>query len=439
MTSSPRQSAWQSTSLAITGGIALGGSVRVAGSKNAFHKLLAGCIAVPGVHHLLRPPTAGDADALLAMVELLGARVQRGPGELLVDTRNLTSASLDATVSEQSTGSFLFAGALLTRFGEADIGPPGGDRLGPRPVDRHLAAFRELGVQTGRHGQQYVMSATQLHGARIHFERDTVNGTTNAVLAAVGALGETVIEHASIDPDVQSLVAFLDQAGVPVATDLASGSVSVVGPFHGEANTHFTVPPDRNDAATLAIAAMLTHGQLELDGITTSALEPLASDLRQTGLVIDDQPGGSMIVQGARWQTGTPLHIRSGPYPGFLTDWGPLVQVVMTQLRGISSFDERVFVSRFDHLSELERMGAQIRVSGSVAHIGGPMRLRGACVAGQNLRGAAALLLAGLIAEGRTTLRGAEHLYRGYDDLIGRLQTLGAQIVSAEWSGALAP
>jgi UDP-N-acetylglucosamine 1-carboxyvinyltransferase len=391
-------------------------------------------VVVPGIHELRNVPITGDAGALLSMITMLGGTSKRHQDRVVIDTRGINSKPLAANVTEQSTGSFLFAGALLARFRHADLGPPGGDRLGPRPVDRHLSAFEDLGVSVSQQDREYALSAPQLHPAAIQFDHDTVNGTVNATLAALGARGTTTIDGASIDPDVLSLMGFLQEAGAQVDADVARSRITVQGPYDGMCDTRFAVPADRNDAATLIIAAALCRSTITLRGITTAELSPLLHVLGTIGLRVSDTAHGSITVRGEEWRNRRPLHVESGPYPGFLTDWGPLIQVLMTQLHGVSTFTERIFTARFRHLDEIHKMGAEVHrdsATALTAYISGPTRLHGATVVGQDVRGTAALLLAAMIADGETVLHGVEHLDRGYDDLTGRLQNLGAAIERA--------
>jgi UDP-N-acetylglucosamine 1-carboxyvinyltransferase len=414
----------------------LTGTINVAGSKNAFHKLIAGCIAVPALHHLLAVPRTGDADALLGMAQLLGAKVTRKDLNVVIDSRSLTPQALGAEDTTKSTGSFLFAGALLGRFGHTEIGPPGGDQVGARPVDRHLEAFKALGARVEKKGPAYDISAERLTAGDVTFKRDTVNGTANTVLAAIGIEGTTTISNPSLDPDVVALIEFLRAAGYSIYS--RNDCLVVRGRTPVRQETYFRVPPDRNDAATVITAAALCRGRVDVTGITSSALGPFLDALLSAGVVVEDR-SDRLVIRGDLWQSGPAIHVESAPFPGFLTDWGPLVQVLMTQLRGVSTFCERVFTDRFGHLDEMQHMGAEVDIRAAkvseqtsehwlTAYIGGPVRLQGASVTGRDLRGVAALLLAGLVAHGTTVIEGAGHLNRGYEDLVPRLRRLGADI-----------
>lgn len=444
MTPSNVPSSQQSSQITIAGDAHLSGVVPVAGSKNAFHKLIAACIALPAVHHLRGVPQTEDARSLVAITKALGAEVTLDTyrSVLTLDSTRVHPEPLASSLTRHSTGSFLFAGALLGRFGLAEVGAPGGDEIGSRPVDRHLDAFQSLGATIEQERSGYRLFAEPLTGGLIRFERDTVNGTANAILAAVGAQGSTTIEGASIDPDVLTLIDFLRRAGVSIETT-SPGSLHIVGRETTVPATSYAVPPDRNDAATLAIAGALCGGEVEIVGIGREPIGPLIAALELAGVPIDSTTS-SLVVHGNAWHGGGALQLTSGPYPDFLTDWGPLVQVFMTRLSGRSTFHETVYSARFSHVAELAHMGAVVSLDdtrstaaygfteaspgGQVVQIEGPTRLHGTAVTGDNLRASAALLIAGLIADGHTTLRGSEHLVRGYDNLIKRIRDLGADI-----------
>jgi UDP-N-acetylglucosamine 1-carboxyvinyltransferase len=444
MNTRPTSGIWRPDQIRIHGHARLAGAVTIAPSKNAFHKLIAACVAIPAIHRLDRVPLSDDARSLITMTESLGAIVELDTKHetLTLDSTQVSPEPLEQELTLQSTGSFLFAGALLGRFGLAEIGPPGGDQIGARPVDRHLDAFSQLGATVEPTGARYHVSGPLLGGS-VRFARDTVNGTANAILAAVGARGRTVIEHASVDPDVLALVDFLRSAGATVDATL-HGRVTVDGSPDFAATTRYEVPPDRNDAATFAIAGALCGGRVELRRIGPTPLLPLLNALEEAGVVIEST-ADHIVVRGDIWAGGPPLHIVSGPHPGFLTDWGPLTQVLMTRLSGVSSFHETVHSARFSHVAQLAKMGAVVGVDdappeaadygfpdqsrdGEIVHIGGPTPLHGALVVGDNLRATAALLLAGLIADGETFLDGSEHLARGYVRLVERLRELGADL-----------
>lgn len=428
--------------LNVAGGGLLTGETSVAGSKNAFHKLLAGCILVPGKHELRNVPNSQDAAALMRIAETLEASVSFDlPARTMrIDSRRVVSRVVPASQSSKSTGSFLMAGALLGRFRRASVGPPGGDQIGERPVDRHIDAFEQLGASARRRGLEFEIEADKLRGGSVTFEGDTVNGTANAILASLGASNSTTISGASIDPDVIALVRFLRAAGAHVDV---SGNTIQVSPISGEPrDVVFDVPSDRNDAATLLVAGALCGSELVIVGAPLDEVTALLKVLREMGAVAE--VSGDRIRIGKIERGGKAVRLVSGPYPGFPTDWGPLIQVLMTQVSGESVFIEGIHSARFSHVRELQVLGARARLStlsdaeASAARVDenrqqklvihGPTKLVGSAVEADNLRAAAALMLAGLVATGDTMLRGADHLLRGYDDLVARLKACGAQI-----------
>ena len=430
--------------LIIQGENSLHGKIEVAGSKNAFHKLIAACMLIPGEHTLRRVPNSSDAESLVAIAERLKARVDWDrPGRVLrIDSRRMSPEILLPELTSKSTGSFLFAGALLARFNEVLIGHPGGDDIGVRPVDRHLEAFRALGAEVSTQGDLYDIRAMPLHAGSVSFERDTVNGTANAVLAALGARGKTTLAGASTDPDVLALLDFLRLAGQRISWHESTLVVDGAG-LRATVSVDFEVPPDRNDAATLLVAAALCGDRVEIVGLRGEAMAPLLECLEYAGTRLE-QHGASVTVSAPEVASRRAVNVATAPFPGFSTDWGPLVQVLMTQLPGVSTFHETVYSNRFQHVGELQRMGASVEVDsavndadyvftetstiGQIARFTGPSRLHGAAVPGENWRATAALLLAGMVASGETRLAGADHLSRGYDELIPRLAAAGASL-----------
>ena len=429
----------------IQGGRPLQGEVRIQGAKNAAQKILPATIVFPGTYVLTHLPRIADTAALIEILRFLGAEVTfLDPHVVRINTESVVTKELPPELTALSTGTFLFAGALLSRFGEVKLWHPGGDTIGTRPVSWHLEAFRRFGAFISEGRASYHIRAPHLRGTSISFPRPTANGAVNALLVAVRAAGETIIDNVAPEPEIQNAVAFLQAAGATIAWKEA-GRLQVQGTTHGRGASSITIIPDRNDAATFAIAAVLGHGPVQLRDVAPSHLSPLLKVLEQIGATCDAQLDETTLTIGCEALKPTTLQLTSRPYPGFSTDWGPLIQVLMTQLPARSSFHETIFSQRFTHMDALIRMGASIeplhlsaeenlyhfpRLSTSfhAIQIHGPRQLHGTTVHANDVRAGAALVLAGLVASGITTITGIEQVQRGYEAFAERLAALGAAI-----------
>ena len=442
--------------IVIKGGFPLHGEVTIQGAKNAAQKILPATIVFPGDYILKNVPLIQDARALIDILIFLGATVDFVEEHVVrINTENVSTKEIPSEVTATSTGTFLFAGALLSRFGEVKIWHPGGDRIGKRPVAWHLAAFQKLGASVIEEQSYYEVHATKLMGnCTIPFARPTANGTVNAVIAAVRAHGETLIENVAPEPEIQNFIEFMQNIGANVEW-MGENQIHVKGVEQGKGSGEIEIIPDRNDAATFLLAATLGHGPVTLHPLHQDHLRPLLDTLKRVGVRFEacsHQRDQSLTVQCDKLRE-TDLHIMSCPYPGFSTDWGPMMQVLMTQLPGTSSFHETIFSQRFAHIEELIEMGAEIHYRDTpsdesmynfvrtpgifhAVQIQGPRRLHGTAVTANDVRAGAALVLAGLVAEGVTELNGVEQIGRGYEMFAERLNQLGASIKYVQGSRA---
>jgi UDP-N-acetylglucosamine 1-carboxyvinyltransferase len=432
----------------ITGGFPLQGEVTIQGAKNAAQKILPATIAFPGEYVLKNVPLIQDARALIDILIFLGGKVEFiGEHTLRINTENVCTKEIPPEVTATSTGTFLFAGALLSRFGEVKIWHPGGDRIGKRPVTWHLAAFEKLGASVVEEQSYYQVQAAKLTGnCTISFAKPTANGTVNAVIASVRAHGDTLIENVAPEPEIQNFLTFMQNIGANVKW-IGENRIQVKGVKQGNGSGEIEIIPDRNDAATFILAATLGHGPVTLHPICQDHLRPLLDALKEVGVhfkASTPQGDQSLTVQCDELHA-TNLHITSRPYPGFSTDWGPMMQALMTQIPGKSFFHETIFSQRFAHMQEFIRMGAEIRyqdIPGAdhlynfvrtpglfhAVQIQGPSRLHGAAVHANDVRAGAALVLGGLVAVGVTEVTGIEQIERGYEMFAERLNQLGASI-----------
>jgi len=414
--------------LVVIGGRPLRGRLRVQGSKNAALPLLAACLLADGPCRLLGAPAVGDVDAMVAILEHLGARVRRSAGpsgvELEVDPRTVAGYEVPEGLMRRLRASFFVAGPLLARFGRAEVALPGGCDLGPRPVDYHLRALEALGARVRVEGGRIRAEAARLVGAEVFLDQPSVGATEHAMLAGVGAEGTTVIRNAAREPEVVDLQAFLVALGARVR-GAGTSVVTVEGPAPMGSAAHEVIP-DRIAAGTWLLAAAVAGGEVELEGAVPEHLGALRAKLRDAGFA-PEAAGGTLRLRAAGRARAT--HLQTQPYPGFPTDLQNPFLALLVTADGTSLVTETVFDHRFRVVEGLLRMGADVRVYGRVAVVRGVPRLCGAAVAApQDLRGAAALALAGLAAEGATVVHAAECLDRGYEDFAGTLAALGAEV-----------
>ena len=410
----------------VEGGNRLQGTARVHGAKNSVLPILAATILCPGESVVHNCPDLSDVRASIAILEHLGCRVERAGDTVTVDASALTGRDVPDALMREMRSSVIFLGAILARLGEAIMSFPGGCELGPRPIDLHLAAIRSLGAQVREQGGELHCSAAGgLAGCEITFSIPSVGATENAMLCACGAEGVTVICNAAREPEIVDLQAFLRALGADVR-GAGTSVITVRGKKPLRGGEH-TVMPDRIVAATLLTAVAAAGGEAELLGTDYRQLSTVTDVLTEAGCRIRSGSDSIHICREAPLRGVRP--IRTAPYPGFPTDAQPPVMAALCRGTGTTVFVENMFESRYRHVDELSRMGADIRVEGKVAVVCGVERLHGAALQAADLRGGAALVVAALGAEGRSEITGLHHMDRGYYGLEDTLRGLGADIV----------
>lgn len=430
----------------IRGGRPLSGDVTVGGAKNTAFKLMIAALLAEDVSVLENVPDVGDTRTVADMIRALGGRVQwEGARSLVLDARGLTHFSLPSESALRCRASILFAGPLLARMGEAVIPLPGGDPIGRRPVDRHLAGLAHLGVEIREEDDFLHLKAQRLRGTRYRFPKNTHTGTETLLLAAVCAEGETLLENAACEPEVDDLIAFINKMGGRVER-VTDRTIRILGVARLSA-AHHRVMPDRNEAVTYACAALITRGDVTIHQAHPRHLRAFIEVLKAMKAGYRADADRLRVWYDAPLQ---PVAITTAPHPGFMTDWQPLVAAVLTQANGVSIIHETVFENRFGYVPFLRQMGARIELFNPdvddpdvvynfnrqddrpdyfhAARIFGPTRLRGADLHARDVRGGAALVLAALAADGESTIGGIEHIQRGYEHLDVTLRSLGADI-----------
>lgn len=410
--------------ITIQGGGRLEGALTVQGAKNSVLPILAATILHPGRTVLRGCPRLSDVEASIRILRHLGCRAGWEGEELVVDTGCMSRWDIPDHLMREMRSSVIFLGAILARLGWAEMSYPGGCELGPRPIDLHLSALRQLGAELKEEGGRLRCEAQRMTGREIALSLPSVGATENAILAACGAEGETVIFNAAREPEIADLQEFLCAMGCKVR-GAGSSTVCIAGRQRTRDAVH-TVMPDRIAAATYLAAVAAAGGEVELLGIDYRHLSTVTAALHAAGCQI---AGGerriSLRSDGALRSAGT---VRTAPYPGFPTDAQAVLMAALLRSQGATVFVENIFENRYRHVDELRRMGADISVAGRVAVVTGVPRLFGAEVRATDLRGGAALLVAGLIAQGTTRIGDIHHIQRGYADPVGDLRSLGAEI-----------
>ncbi len=418
--------------LEIDGGTPLRGSVQIGGAKNAALPLLAATLLTSEECTLTNVPDLSDIHTMVELLQALGAYVDFNTERhrILVRASNITTTSAAPELVAKMRASFLVAGPLLARFNETTASTPGGCKLGARPVDVDVRGFRKMGAEVEATDQMITAKTIGLHGARIYMDYPSHTGTENLLMAAVLAAGRTTIVNAACEPEIVALGNMLNRMGAQIG-GLGSPMIVIQGVdrLHGVSEM---ILPDRLEAGCYAIGAVITRGEVTLRGVREPDMLPLTEKLREAGAEVWNQDT-DMLIRA----TGplNPVEIQTLPFPGFPTDLQAPFAVLMTQAEGVSRIHERVFDDRLRYTDELVKMGAEIRVEkfsetryGTKAEIFGPTRLKGAPVRALDIRAGAGMVLAGLVADGKTAVSDVYHLDRGYEALVPKLRQIGAQI-----------
>lgn len=403
----------------------LSGTVTIHGAKNSALPLLSAALMADGVTELQNCPGLSDVDACVAILHHLGCRVEREGHRILVDNSGLEASDIPDELMREMRSSIVFLGAIAAKTGQAVLSFPGGCELGPRPIDLHLSALRQLGmIIEEERGKLHCRVKGRLKGCRIPLAFPSVGATENILLAAATAEGTTTILNAAREPEIQDLCAFLTSCGARIS-GAGEGTITVEGVESLKACCHRVIP-DRIEIATYMAAAAVTGGSLVLKGVQPDHVATLFPVFEEMGCNIAVWKDELLITAPTRLRRVK--SVRTMPYPGFPTDAQALLMAMACVADGTSVFIENIFENRYKHAGELMRLGAKIKVEGRVAVVEGVPVLSGAPVECTDLRGGAALVLAGLAAEGETTITALHHLDRGYEGLEQSLAAVGAKI-----------
>jgi UDP-N-acetylglucosamine 1-carboxyvinyltransferase len=412
--------------IVIDGGRRLEGEVTISGAKNAALPIMAACLLSSGRNELGNMPNLRDLRTMARVLEHMGAAVEFENGRAVIDTAGVDRPEAPYDLVRTMRASALVLGPLLARYGKARVSLPGGCAIGARPIDLHLSALKAMGAEIELQ-QGYVDAVAPpggLKGAEIFFDHVTVTGTENIMMAAALARGRTVIRNAALEPEVIDTAQALARMGADVSG--AGGSVITINGVDSLQPVQYRVMSDRIETGTYMVAAALTGGRVVIKQPPAGRLDAVIKKMERAGVTVDVQPGGDWIVTGPERILST--DVKTEPYPGFPTDMQAQFMALMTRGSGLAVITETIFENRFMHVSEMQRMGADIRLSGNTAIIRGVDRLNGAPVMATDLRASASLILAGLAARGQTELARVYHIDRGYERIEEKLSGLGARI-----------
>lgn len=401
----------------------LEGNITISGSKNSAVALVPASLLSDEVVEIDNVPNISDIDALTDILTYLGAKVERNGNRMKIDSTNIENREIPETISKKLRASYYFMGALLGKYKHVEMYFPGGCSIGDRPINLHLKGFESLGATVTQVGNKYIVDAKKLVGTNIYLDIASVGATINIMLAAIFAEGTTIIENAAKEPHIVNVATFLNQMGASI-TGAGTSEIRIRGVQKLSGCFHEVVP-DYIETGTYIIAGALCGKNLKIVGAIPGHLEALLSKLKEMGVSIQVEKD-SIIVTSSKYYKN--VNIKTAVYPGFPTDLQQAFTTLLTQCEGISKVEETLFENRFMHIPYLEKMGAMITVVNQTAIVSGPVSLKGSEVEATDLRAGACLILAGLIAEGETVITKVEHILRGYEGIIEKLQTVGAKI-----------
>ncbi len=417
----------------INGGKRLTGEVEISGAKNAAVAIIPATILADEPCILENVPSINDVTIDLRILRELGADVKMlNRNTIRIDPRPIRDMPVPYELARSMRASYYFLSTLLNRFGHAQVPMPGGCYLGDRPMDQHLKCFRSLGAKYSIEHGVVNIEADTLYGTHIPFDKVSVGATINAMLAAVKAEGQTIIENAAKEPHIVDLANFLNSMGADImgaGTDVIK--IKGVSRLHG---AEYAIIPDQIEAGTFMIAGAATKGDALIKNVIPKHLEPITSKLRKIGVVVMEYDDSVRVIGQGNYEH---TMVRTMPHPGFPTDMQPQFAALLTLANGTSIINEGIFDNRFRYADELRRMGADISVDGKMAIIEGVDHLTGAPVKATDLRAGAALIIAGLSTDGVTEIEDIYHIERGYDNMDGKLRAMGADIVKRTFSESI--
>ena len=407
----------------IEGGYPLTGTIKISGAKNSAVALVPASLLADDTVTIDNIPDISDIKALNEILEYLGSQVTRNKEKMEIDPSTVENKAIPENISKKLRASYYFMGALLGKYKKAEMYFPGGCSIGARPIDLHLKGFEALGATVTADENKYTIEADELIGTNIYLDIASVGATINIMLAATKAIGTTIIENAAKEPEIVNVATFLNQMGAKI-TGAGTSEIKIKGvkKLHG---CYTEVIPDRIEAGTYITMGALCGNNLRIENIIPDHIESFLSKLEETKA---DIKVGSDYVIVSKKENLKQTNIKTAVYPGFPTDLQQPFTILLTQCNGKSKVTETIWENRFMHIPYIVDMGAEIEVKNQTAFITGPTKLKGKDIKATDLRAGAAMIIAGLIAEGTTTISDIEHVLRGYENIIEKLTNVGAHI-----------
>ena len=410
----------------INGGKPLQGEVEISGAKNAAVAIIPAALMVDGICRIENIPEISDTDMLLKILSQLGAKVRLiNRSTIEIDSRNVKFCDAPFDLMRKIRASYYLIGAMLSRFGHAKTTMPGGCNFGVRPIDQHITGMMALGADIEVKSGFVFADAPEggLHGAKIYLDKVSVGATMNIILAATTASGRTIIENAAREPHIVDLANFLNSMGADIR-GAGTDTVKIIGVDKLRGGS-YSIIPDQIEAGTYMVAAAATAGEVLIKNIIPKHMECISAKLRETGTIVQEYEDSILVKGNGQLRKA---NIKTLPYPGFPTDMQPQMGTLLCMAQGTSVITEGIYDNRFKYVNELKKMGADIQVDGRIAIIEGGAKLTGAPVMACDLRAGAAMVIAGLCASGTTEIEDIHYIERGYENFVGKLRKLGADI-----------
>ena len=407
----------------INGGKRLNGEVTISGAKNSAVALIPGTILCDETVTLSNVPNISDVDALEDILNHLNAKIKRKDDELVISSDKIENKRIDESLAKRLRASYYFMGALLGRYKHCEMCFPGGCSIGTRPINLHLKGFEALGAKITEDGDNFIIDAEELKGSKIFLDFASVGATINIMYAAVKAKGTTIINNAAKEPEIVNVATFLNNMGAKIS-GAGTKKIKIEGVDKLHSCFHEVIP-DRIEAGTYEIIGAACCDKLKVNNIIPEHLEALHNKLKEMGVNITVEDDNAVVIESKDLKSTS---ITTEVYPGFPTDLQQVLASLMTMGDGESEIHETIYENRFQNLFELKKMGAKIRIDGERAYITGPSKLKGTEVTASDLRAGAGLVVAALLAKGKTTINNADLILRGYEGIVDKLTSIGADI-----------
>jgi len=409
--------------ISIIGGNELSGTINISGAKNSAVALIPASILSDDIVTIDNIPNISDIDALDEILKYLGAKVERKESTITIDPRSITNKRIPKEISSKLRASYYFMSSLLGKYKHVEMYFPGGCKIGARPIDQTLKGFKALGATVKESNNKFIIDAEELKGGHVYLDMPSVGATINTMLVAVRAKGTTIIENAAKEPEIVNVATFLNNMGAKI-TGAGTSEIRIKG-VSSLSGCFSEVIPDRIEAGTYIIAGALLGNKLKIKNIIPDHVESLTLKLQEMGVKMSI--GKDYVIMN-KVDNLKPVKLKTLGYPGFPTDLQQPITTLLTQCQGTSTLEETIYENRFQNVPFLNKMGANIEVSGKKIKIKGKTELVGEDVIATDLRAGACLVLAGLVAEGKTTIKDIEHVLRGYENLVEKLTNVGAKI-----------